>query len=311
MKFAVMGVGGLGGYFGGRLAQAGRDVTFIARGRNLEGLRRDGLSVASDLGSVSLPQVQAVAADAPAGPADVVLMCVKTWQLPAALALLPGLLRTGGCVMTLQNGVEAPGQVAAVAGQNAVLPGLARIFAHLEAPGRVRHVGGPASLTFAEWNTGISERVAALREALTTAGIAVVPTADIWADLWSKFLFVVPFGALGSATNAPIGALRSRPGIRRLLESAMGEIREVALRMGVALPSDAVEQAMAFVDQQPPDGRSSLQRDLLAGRPTELEAWSGAVVRLGQETGVPTPVNGVLYEVLAALVPPGERLGRL
>lgn len=311
MKFAVVGVGGIGGYFGGRLAQAGQDVTFISRGRGLEVLRRDGLSVASDLGSVSLPDVQAVAADAPAGPADVVLMCVKTWQLPAALELLPGLLRTGGCVMTLQNGVEAPGQVAAVAGQNAVLPGLARIFAHLEAPGRVRHVGGPASLTFAEWDGNPSERVAALREALTTPGIAVVPTADIWADLWAKFLFVVPFGTLGSATNAPIGALRSRPGTRRLLESAMGEIRAVAFQMGVALPSDAVEQAMAFVDQQPADGRSSLQRDLLAGRPSELEAWSGAVVRLGQESGVPTPVHGVLYEVLAALVPTGESSGRL
>jgi 2-dehydropantoate 2-reductase len=311
MKFAVVGVGGIGGYFGGRLAQAGRDVTFIARGSNLEALRRDGLSVTSSMGSVSLPHVQAVAADAPAGSADVVLMCVKTWQLPDAMASLPGLLSTGGCVMTLQNGVEAPGQAAAVVGQNAVLPGLARIFAHLEAPGRVRHVGGPASLTFAEWNQDPSERVAALHDALTTAGVAVVPTADIWADLWAKFLFVVPFGALGSATNAPIGVLRSRPGTRRLLEMAMGEIREVALRMGVALPSDAVEQAMAFVDQQPADGRSSLQRDLLAGRPNELEAWTGAVVRLGRTSGVPTPVNSVLYEVLAALVPPGETPDRL
>lgn len=311
MKFAVVGAGGIGGYFGGRLAQAGRDVTFIARGRNLEALRRDGLAVDSDLGSFNLPHVQAVAADAPAGPVDVVLMCLKTWQLPDAMALLPGLLGTGGCVLTLQNGVEAPGQVAAVAGRSAVLPGLARIFAHLEAPGRVRHVGGPASLTFAEWNSEPSERVAALREALTAAGVAVVPTADVWVDLWAKFLFVVPFGALGSATNAPIGALRGRAGTRRLLEIAMGEIQDVALRMGVALPADAVDQAMAFVDQQPPDGRSSLQRDLLAGLPSELEAWSGAVVRLGRESSVPTPVNSVLYEVLAALVPPRAKADRL
>jgi 2-dehydropantoate 2-reductase len=208
--------------------------------------------------------------------------------------------------MTLQNGVEAPGQVADIVGRNAVLPGIARIFAHLEAPGRVRHVGGPASLTFAEWDQTPSDRVTVLRQALTAAGVAALPTADVWADLWAKFLFVVPVGALGSATNAPIGILRSRPGTRRLLQRAMGEIRDLAVAMGIALPIGAVEEAMAFAGQQPADGRSSLQRDLLAGRPSELEAWSGAVVRLGERAGVPTPVNSVLYEVLAALVPPGR-----
>jgi len=304
MRFAVVGVGGIGGYFAGRLAQAGLDVTFIARGRNLTALRHDGLQVISPRGDITLPQVQAAAGGTQAPPADVVLMCVKTWQLPDAVALLPGLLRPGGCVLTLQNGVEAPGEVAAAVGRDAVLPGIARIFAHLEAPGRVRHVGGPASLTFAEWDNSPSDRVSALRETLTAAGVAAIQAPDVWADLWAKFLSVVPIGALGTATNAPIGTLRARPGTRRLLESAMGEIRDVAVRMGIALPGDAVEQAMAFADQQPPEARSSLQRDLLAGRPSELEAWSGAAVRLGEKAGVPTPVNGVLYEVLAALVPP-------
>ena len=303
MRFSIVGAGGIGGYFGGRLAQAGNDVLFIARGRTLEALCRDGLFVASPRGDISLPQVQAAADGTQAGPADVVLMCVKTWQLPDAVALLPGLLKPGGCVMTLQNGVEAPGQVAAAVGRERVLPGIARIFAHLEAPGRVRHVGGPASLTFAEWDSSPSDRVSAILAALAAAGVAATRAADVWAELWAKFLMVVPTGALGSATNAPIGVLRSRPGTRRLLESAMREIRDVALRRGVALPGDAVEQAMAFADQQPPDARSSLSRDLLAGRPSELDAWSGAAVRLGEESGVPTPVNGVLYEILAALVP--------
>ncbi|MFI1810182.1 2-dehydropantoate 2-reductase [Streptomyces sp. NPDC020422] len=303
MKVAVVGAGGIGGYFGGRLAAAGHDVRFVARGRHLEALRRDGLTVEGPSGGAgfSVPAAALGATDDPAGigPVDYVLLGVKTWQLPAALPLLKPLVEDGTGVLTTQNGVEAPAEVAEAVGRAAVLPGSAKIITYVEGPGRIRHVGGLGSLTFGEWDDRPSTRVENLRRALDEAGVTAVVPKDIWAELWAKFLFVAPFGGLGAVTDAPIGALRSRPGTRRLLAEAMTEIREVARRAaGTTLPEDIVTTTLDFVDQQPAEGTSSLQRDIAAGLPSELEAWTGAVVRLGGSHGVPTPVNGFLYQVL-------------
>ncbi|MFC8511259.1 2-dehydropantoate 2-reductase [Streptomyces sp. NPDC057411] len=302
MKVAVVGAGGIGGYFGGRLAAAGHDVRFVARGRHLEALRRDGLTVEGPSGGAgfSVPAAALGATDDPAGigPVDYVLLGVKTWQLPAALPLLKPLVEDGTGVLTTQNGVEAPAEVAEAVGRAAVLPGSAKIITYVEGPGRIRHVGGLGSLTFGEWDDRRSTRVENLRRALDEAGVTAVVPKDIWAELWAKFLFVAPFGGLGAVTDAPIGALRSRPGTRRLLAEAMTEIREVARAAGTTLPEDIVTTTLDFVDQQPAEGTSSLQRDIAAGLPSELEAWTGAVVRLGGSHGVPTPVNGFLYQVL-------------
>jgi 2-dehydropantoate 2-reductase len=227
-----------------------------------------------------------------------VLLCVKTWQLPAAIAALPPLIGAGTGVVTLQNGVEAPSEVAKVVGREAVLPGVARIFATVDGPGRVYHVGGPASLAFAEWDSRESARADELRAALREAGVAVETPDDIWAELWAKFLFVVPLGGLGGVTGQPVGVLRSRPGTRRLLVDAMTEIRELARARGVALAGDVVDATMGFVDKQPAEATSSLQRDVAAGRPSEIDAWTGAVVRLASATDVAAPVHGVLHELL-------------
>ncbi|MFI6585204.1 2-dehydropantoate 2-reductase [Embleya sp. NPDC050493] len=297
LRVAMIGAGGIGGYFGGRLAAAGHDVTFVARGAHLEALRREGLSVDSVAGSFTVAPAQATDDTRDIGEVDVVMLCVKTWQLPPAIAALEPLVGPGTAVVTVQNGVEAPEQVAQAIGRHAVLPGTVKIFANLDGPGRVRHVGGPAALTFAEWDNRPTERAERLRAALDTAGTTAVISADIWAELWAKFLFVVPFGGLGVATDAPIGVLRSREGTRRLLVDAMREIRQVAQAMGSALPDDILDTTMAFVDGQPATGTSSLQRDIASGHRSELEAWTGAVVRLGARTGTATPVNNLLYEV--------------
>ncbi|MEV8452731.1 2-dehydropantoate 2-reductase [Streptomyces sp. NPDC052095] len=308
----MVGAGGIGGYFGGRLAAAGHDVRFIARGRHLEALRRDGLTVEGPAGgtpagssgdlsggfSVPAKALHATAEPAGAGPADVVLLGVKTWQLPSALPLLKPLMKNGTAVLTTQNGVEAPTEVAGAVGRDAVLPGSAKIIAYLEGPGRIRHVGGLGSLTFGEWDNRPSERVEALRQALDGAGATAVVPKDIWAELWAKFLFVAPLGGLGAVTGAPIGALRSRPGTRRLLADAMTEVQQVARATGTVLPEDVVATTLDFVDRQPAEGTSSLQRDIAAGLPSELEAWTGAVVRLGAVHSVPTPVNDFLHQVL-------------
>ena len=297
---AVVGAGGVGGYFGGRLAQAGYEVSFVARGKHLEAVRAAGLAVRSVAGDFDVTPVRATADAAEIGPVDYVLICVKTWQLADAITAIRPLIGTQTAIVTVQNGVEAPDQVAAEYGREAVLPGAAEVIAYVESPGTIRHLGGPGRLTFAEWDNQSTPRTEWLRTAFIDAGLQAVISADIWAGLWTKFLSVVPSGGLGTATGAGYGVLRSRPGTRQLLADATTEIRDVAVALDIKLPADVVPKTLAWIDNLPADGTTSLQRDILAGRPNELDAWTGAVVRLGNRAGVPTPVNSFLYEIAAA-----------
>jgi 2-dehydropantoate 2-reductase len=298
MRIAVIGAGGIGGYFGGRLAASGHEVTFVARGAHLAAIREHGLDVRSVAGDFTVAPASATDDARSIGVVDVVLLAVKTWQLDPVLAALPSLVGPDTAVVTTQNGVEAPGQVASVVGQRAVLPGIAKIFAFIEEPGLVRHAGGPASLAFAEWDNGPSERVGRLRQAIADAGAEAPAPDDIWAELWSKMLFVVPFGGLGAALDATIGELRSRASWRALLEDAMREVEALAKARGVRLPASVVSGTMAFVDDQPEGATTSLQRDVLADRPSEIDAWTGAVVRLAAQAGVAAPIHRLLLEVL-------------
>lgn len=300
MRFAVIGAGGIGGYFGGRLAAAGHDVWFVARGAHLDAIREEGLLVSSVAGDFVVRPASVTSDPADIGPVDVVLLGVKTWQVPGVAANLAPLMGAQTGVVTTQNGVEAPGQVAAVVGESAVLPGVAKVFASIEGPGHVQHSGGPGSLSVAEWDNHPSERVDRLREALTGAGIPSPVPQDIWVELWAKVLFVEPFGALGAALEATIGELRASAPRRALLEDAMREVEAVARAHRVALSDDIVASTLDFIDQQPADGTSSLQRDLLADRPSELDAWVGALVRLGTAAGLPMPLHRLLLEVLTA-----------
>ena len=311
MRIAVLGSGGIGGYFGGRLAASGHDVAFVARGDHLRAIREHGLEVTSVAGDFTVEPANVTDDVTSIGVVDVVLLAVKTWQLPPVLESLPSLVGPGTAVVTTQNGVEAPDQVAAVVGRDAVLPGIAKIFAFIDGPGRITHAGGPASLAFDEWSTGPgsgSDRVMRLREAVTTSGAVSPVPDDIWAELWSKMLFVVPFGGLGAALDATIGELRSAPPRRGLLQDAMREVETLARARGIRLPEQVVAGTMAFVDDQPADATTSLQRDLLEGRPSELDAWTGAVVRLAGESGVDVPLHRLLLEVLTSRHP-GALLG--
>jgi len=297
---AVVGAGGVGGYFGGRLAAAGQDVSFVARGKHLEALRADGLAVRSVGGDFDLAPVRVSDSATGIGEVDYVLVCVKTWQLADAITAIEPLVGSRTAIVTVQNGVEAPDQMAAVYGRQAVLPGAAEVIAYVEGPGTIRHLGGPGRLTFAEWDNQSTSRAEWLRTAFVDAGLQAVVSDDIWAALWTKFLKVVPSGGLGTATGVGYGVLRSRPGTRRLLADATTEIRDVALALGIKLRENVVPETLSWIDSLPADGTTSLQRDILAGRPNELEAWTGAVVRLGDRAGVPTPVNRFLYEIAAA-----------
>ncbi|NUR81881.1 MAG: 2-dehydropantoate 2-reductase [Dermatophilaceae bacterium] len=306
MRIAVLGTGGIGGYFGGRLAASGHDVTFVARAAHLATIRERGLQVASVAGDFTVHPASATDDPTTVGTVDAVLLAVKTWQMPPVLETLPSLVGPATAVVTTQNGVEAPDQVAAVVGRGAVLPGIAKIFAFIDGPGRITHAGGPASLAFDEWEPRPgrpSDRVVRLRQAVAASGAASPVPEDIWAELWSKMLMVVPFGGLGAALAATLGELREDPARRALLRDAMREVEALARARGIRLPEKVVDGTMAFVDDQPADATTSLQRDLLEGRPSELDAWTGAVVRLAADSGVDVPLHRLLLEVLRSRHP--------
>lgn len=296
MRFAVIGAGGLGGYFGAKLAAAGHEVSFVARGATLEALRRDGIRVVG-VEDVAVPQVCAEQDPALIGPVDAVLLTVKTNHLDGILAGLPELLGPDTAILTMQNGVATPDVIGAAVGPGHVLPCIVRIFTKVVSPGVIEHMGGPGSVSFAELDNAPSQRVTALREAFTVAGVPVLVPADVLVELWEKAIYVAPLGALGTVADAPIGVVRTA--LREELAAVVAEQVAVARARGVALPQDAVERMLAFTDGMPAETTTSMQRDLAAGLPNELDGQVGVIVRMGRELGVPTPRHELLNAVLA------------
>ncbi len=315
MRVAIFGSGAVGGYFGGRLAQAAQtdrpgisnlEVIFIARGEQLAALRSTGLRVESIVGDFTLgPQL---ASDQPArvGQVDAILVCVKAWQVPeAATAMLP-LVGPDTAVVYLGNGVDAPAQLGAVLGSEHLLGGLCRISARLVAPGHIHHTGIQPYIALGELNTGpggmggASQRVQALSGLLAAAGVQVAQPPDILAAMWEKFAFICATSSVGAVTRAPFGILRSLPECRQMLEQAVREVVAVGRKRSVQLQDDLVVRILALIDSLPPETMASMQRDILEGRPSELGAQTGVVVRMGLESGTPTPLHDTLY---ASLLP--------
>jgi 2-dehydropantoate 2-reductase len=302
MRIAVFGTGAVGGYFGGRLAEAGEDVVFVARGPHLAAIEQRGLRVTSSKGDFTIHPAQAVEDLHDAGPVDVVLLGVKAWQVPEAAAAIATMLRPTGIVIPLQNGVEAPEQLSQVLGAERVLGGLCRVLASIAEPGHIAQGGIDPYLAFGELDGTRSRRGEHLRAAFErTRGVTVQIPGDIVAAMWTKFLFISAFGGVGAITRSVAGVIRSKPETRRLLLQALEEARQVALAYRVRLEDDVVSQLMQLIDQLPEQGTASMQRDLQAGRPSELESQSGAVVRLGRRAGVPVPVHTLIYESLLPL----------
>lgn len=300
MRIAIMGAGAVGGYFGGRLAWAGEEVVFIARGRHLEALRTTGLEVESADGGFAILPCRATDDPAAAGEVDAVLVGVKAWQVVDAARAIRPLVGERTVVLPLQNGVEAPAQLAEILGSAPVLGGLCRIIAERIAPGRIRHGGAEPYVALGELDNRPSGRVERLREAFGRAGVKAEVPRDIQAAMWEKFLLIASISGVAAVTRAPVGTVRSVPQTRALLTRAMREILTLAHARGIAVAPDAVDRTLAFFDKLPADGTASMQRDILQGRPSELESQNGAVVRLGRETGVDTPVHEFLY---ASLLP--------
>ena len=296
-RVAVIGAGGVGGYFGGRLAESGVQVHFLARGATLQALKERGLVLKSIKGDASVP-VYASDSTQDIGPVDLVLVALKAWQLPEVLPSLPVLLHEHTVVLPLLNGIGSVSEVSKVIPEHHVLGGLCRIISSIEAPGVIAHTGAEPSVTFGEISGVESERVQSIASMFRAAGVTVDLSQDIQRAIWEKALFVCSLSALGAVTRAPFGELRAVPETRNLLQQAMEEVHLVGRAAGVNLPDDLVLNTMSYVDSLPADGTSSLQRDVMAGRPSELEAQLGDVVRAGQKHGVPTPVFSFCHQVL-------------
>jgi len=291
----------VGGYFGGRLAQAGEDVVFVARGEQLRALRGQGLRVDSPKGDFVVRPVQATDGPAQVGAVDAVLVGVKAWQVTEAAQAMHPLVGPETFVLPLQNGVEAPNQLAAVLGSEHVLGGSCKIVSFVVEPGHIRHAGLEPYVALGELDNRSSERTERLREAFVRAGVRAEIPPDIQVAMWEKFLFIASFSGIGAVTRAPAGVLRSLPEMRQMLEQAMREVLAVARAREIALPEEAISRAITLIDSLPPGGTASMQRDVMDGRPSELESQNGAVVRLGQEVGVATPLHAFIYHSLLPL----------
>ncbi len=307
MRIAVFGVGGIGGYFGARLAQAGDEVVLIARGAHLRAIQKYGLFVESPAGEFHI--TPSIATDRPkaVGIVDVVLLGVKAWDVHAAAEAIRPMVGATTGVLTLQNGVEAPTEVAEVLGAKHVIVGLAGVRSLIAGPGRLRHVGGiNPNLIMGEIDNRPSERVEHLRAAFAKVKVTVDLSKDIQASLWGKFVGAAALGGVGAVVHVPIGVWRQIPQVRDMVERAAQEVVAVALARGVQPPEGIMDQVKGAIDAFPPAYMASLHEEIVGGRPSELEYWNGTVVRLGREAGVATPLNEFIYHSLL----PQERQAR-
>jgi 2-dehydropantoate 2-reductase len=298
MRIVVVGAGGTGGYFGGLLAGAGQDVTFIARGAHLEALRAQGLTVESKLAGTFTVSVRATDDPREVGPADLILFCVKTYDTEVAARSIRPLIRPDTMVMSLQNGIGNEERIAQAVGHHSGIGAVAYVVSAIKAPGVIAQTAGPGKIVFGELGGGTSPRTKRLHDVLQRAGIVAELHPDIRVVLWQKFLFICAFSGVTAVSRLPIGTILADPVTHELFRGTSEEVEAVARAGAVRLPADCVEQAMATAAAVEPWGRGSLYHDLAGGRRLELESLNGEVVRQGREHDVSTPLNFAIYAAL-------------
>jgi len=298
MKIAVVGAGGVGGYFGARLAASGQDVWFIARGAHLEAMRRDGLRVTSANGDLLIKPVQATEQPAQVGTVDLVMIAVKLWSTGDALRDARPMIGRDTAVVSFQNGVVAVDQLAAAYGRERTLGGVASIAAVIEKPGVIRHTGTMAMLQFGELDGAISPRVQALQQACEKAGIQCRASDAIQKAIWEKYVFLVGASAMTALTRLPLGPVREDPDTRALIAQIMAEAAALGRAKGVPLDADLVDKLLVRLDGLPREMVASMLGDLERGNRLELPWLSGGVAAMGKEAGLATPANQFVYAAL-------------
>jgi len=298
MKIAVMGAGGVGGYYGGLLARCGHEVTFIARGAHLAALREKGLRVKSVHGDFGVAPVKATDTPYEIGPVDVVFFTTKTYHTNEAAEAIKPIIQSDSVVISFQNGVDSAERMGAVVGQKHILGGVTWISAAIEKPGMIGQYSRFRRIILGEMDGRVSARVEAVREVLQGTGVDVEVADNILEILWTKFVFISSVSAMGALTRVTFGEYRSVPETREVLAETIAEVAAVAQAKGVRLDPDIVKKTLSFIDEGAPDIKPSMQRDVETGRTSELESMIGIVVRLGKELGVETPLMRMAYAVL-------------
>ena len=300
MKIAMMGSGGVGGFFGGRLANAGYDVSFIARGAHLKAMRENGLTIESEAqGDIRVPKVHATDDPASLGPVDLVILSVKLWDTESAARSILPLVGPGTGVLSLQNGVIKDEILRSVLPESAVMGGVGYVATHISRPGVIHQVGTMQRIVVGEYDGRASERAKFLHEALVKAGVAAELSADVRKAIWEKYVFLVGLSATTATMRSTIGPIRENPQSRAFLLALMREVVAVGRAHGVALAQDYADARLKFADGLPADMTSSMAHDLERGNRLEVNWLSGGVVKLGKEKGVPTPANSAVCDILA------------
>jgi len=298
MRIAVIGAGGVGGIFGAALARAGADVTFVARGKHLDAMRTRGLVVKGGRGETHLVPTKATDDPASIGEVDVVLFCVKLWDLESTGAQIKPLIGPETGVIPLQNGVDAAERLTPILGRGAVMGGVAQMSASITAPGVITQVGTFMRMIFGELDGQLSRRGEDFLALCLKAGFDATLSDQILTELWMKFIPLAANASFTAVTRLPIGKVRDDPDIRPLLIAAFKEVIEIGRASGIALPPDALEKTTAFTGHLPPAAKASMALDLERGNRLELPWLGGKVVELGKKLNVPTPVNGMMYALL-------------
>jgi 2-dehydropantoate 2-reductase len=288
----------MGGYFGGLLARAGEDVTFIARGDHLEAIRKDGLAIKSVLsGDFSIP-ANATDNTHDINPVDFVLFCVKAYDNAAAADQIRPLIGPETVVLSVQNGIDNEQQIGEVIGPEHIVGCVSYVSSIIESPGVIAQTGGPGKIIFGEMQGGTSHRTETLQSTLQNAGITAELHADIQAVLWQKFIGICGVNGITALTRLPLGEILACEETRNLMRGTMQEVEAVARASGAALPEGCVDQSMDLFSSVEPAVRGSMYYDLAAGRRLELNVINGTIVRLGSEHGIPTPINSAIYAAL-------------
>jgi 2-dehydropantoate 2-reductase len=305
MEIAIIGAGGVGGYYGAKMANAGYDVLFVARGEHLKAIRTNGLQVKSIHGDFSVNPAKVTDKVSDLAGSDFILLGMKAWQVSGVARELKGVIKSDATILPLQNGVMAFDELAQELGSAHIINGLCRIFSKIESPGVISHLGFDPVIIFGEGDNKVTDRIKTLKEIFDHSGIKSRIAGDIQSELWKKFINICASGLL-AVTRSTYGEIREMKETRQLMQALFEEIYVLSQEMGICIESDFVTRTMSFVDSFAYDATSSLTRDVWEGKPSEIEYQNGTVVKLAEQYGVHTPVNKFIYECIL----PMERKAR-
>lgn len=310
MKIAIIGTGGVGGYFGGRIADAGHDVTFFCRGEHLKAIQENGLEVKSILGNFIIKHAGATDNFNNLGIVDLVILGVKAWQVKEIARELKGLIHSNTVLLPLQNGILAVEELSTEINPNNIIGGLCKIISKIESPGVINHYGIEPSIVFGEINNLKTERLIKIKDVFDKSGIKSNISGDVVVDLWKKFITICVSGLL-AVTKSTYGELRDLPETRMMMIDLLQEIYKLSQIIGINIESDFVDNTVAMIDSYPHDSTSSLTRDVWEGKPSEIEYQNGTVVKLGEKYGIETPINKFVYNCILSMESRARKLNNM